>query len=51
MLSTGLIVQGMVEGSPMWEDGQVKIGDVLVSVGGQVVTGRSLFETSEIIQR
>ena len=50
MLSTGLVVHGMIEGSPMWENGRIKTGDVLVAIGEQVVTGKSLKEVSNLLQ-
>jgi hypothetical protein len=50
MLNSALKVHGIVEGSPLWMDGRVKQGDLLVSIGGDIVTGQSLSTVGEILQ-
>ena len=50
MLSSGLKVFAIVEGSPMWSDGIVQQGNILISIGDEIVTGQSLNEVSDILQ-
>ena len=50
MLTSGLKIHAIVDNSPMWEDGVVKQGDILVSVDDEILTGQSLSYVSNVLQ-
>ena len=49
VLSTGLTVISILPGQ-IYDDGQTKVGDILVAVGGEIVTGASLAYVAEFIR-